>query len=88
MWIRLHQVLLKKEKYHRQKFYILMLFHQTDHLCKLKTKEALTPILVEPQNLFPSTQKSDYLKQPFVYDFQDNFLAENVTHHQRHKLLI
>ena len=65
-----------------------MLFHQADRLCKLKTKEALTPILVELQNLFPSTQKSDHLKQPFVYDFQDNFPAEKVTHHQRHKLLI
>ena len=36
-----------------------MLFHQADHLCKLRTKEALMPILVEPQNLFPSIQKSD-----------------------------
>ena len=65
-----------------------MLFHQADHLCKSKTKEALMPILVELQNLFFSTQKSDHLKQPFVYDFQDNFPAEKVTHHQRHKLLI
>ena len=64
-----------------------MLFNQADHLCKLKTKEALIPILAELQNLFPSTQKSDHLKIPFVYDFQDDFLAEKVTHHQRHKLL-
>ena len=62
LWIRLHQVLLKKEKYHWQKFQILMLFHQADHLCKLKTKEALIPILVELQNLFLSTQKYDHLK--------------------------
>ena len=53
-----------------------MLFHQANRLCKLKTKEALTPILVELQNLFPSTEKSDHLKQPFVYDFQDNFSAD------------
>ena len=65
-----------------------MLFHQADHLCKLKTKGALILILVEHQNLFPSTQNSDHLKQPFVYDFQDNFPAEKVTHHQRHKLVI
>ena len=65
-----------------------MLFHQENRLCKLKTKEALTPIPVELQNLFPFTQKSDHLKQTFVYDFQDNFPAEKATHHQRHKLLI
>ena len=52
LWIRLHQVLLEKEKYHPQKFYILMLFNQADHLSKLKTKEALIPILVELQNFF------------------------------------
>ena len=68
-------------------YYILMLFHQADRLCKLKTKEALLPILVKLQNLFPSTQKSDHLKQPFVYDFQGNFPAEKVTHHQCHELL-
>ena len=88
MCIRLHQVRLKKEKYHRQKFYILMLSHQADRLCKLKTKEVLTLILVELQNLFPSTQISNHSKQPFVYDFQDNFPAEKVNHQQRHKLLI
>ena len=64
------------------------MFHQADHLRKLKTKEALILILVEHQNLFPSTQNCDHLKQLFVYDFQDNFPAEKVTHHQRHKLLI
>ena len=88
LWICLYQVLLKKEKYHWQKFYILMLFHQADRLCKLKTKEALTLIFVDFQNLFPSTHMSDHLKQPIVYDFQDNFPAEKLTHHQRHKLLI
>ena len=65
-----------------------MLFHQADHLCKLKTKEALIPILVELQNLFPSNQKSDHLKQSLLYNLQDNFAAEKVTHHQRPKLLI
>ena len=65
-----------------------MLFHQPDHLCKLKTKGALILTVAEHQNLFPSTPNSDHLKQTFVYDFQDNFLAEKVTHHQRHKLLI
>ena len=53
-----------------------MLFHQADHLCKLKTK-ALIPILAELQNLFPFTQKSDHLKQIFVCDFQDNFPGES-----------
>ena len=65
-----------------------MLLHQADHLCKLKTKEVLIPILVELENLFPSTQKSDHLNQTFVYNFPDNFLAEKVNHQQRHKLLI
>ena len=55
-----------------------MLFHQADDLCKLKIKEALIPILVELQNLFASTQKCDHLKQPFAYDFQDNFPVEKV----------
>ena len=64
-----------------------MLFHQADHLCKLKAKEALIPILVELQNLFSSTQMSDHLKQPFVYDMQDNFPAEKLIYHQWHKLL-
>ena len=64
-----------------------MLFHQEDYLCKLKTKEAIIPILVELQNLFSSTQKSDHLKQPFAYDFEDIFPAEKVTH-QHHKLVI
>ena len=64
-----------------------MLFHQADRLSKLKTKEALIPTLKELQNLFPSIQTSDHLKQPFVYNFQDNFPANKVTHHQRHKLL-
>ena len=59
-----------RRKYHRQKFYILMLLHLADHLCKLKTKQAVIPILVELQNLFSSTRKSDHLKQPFAYDFQ------------------
>ena len=56
-----------------------MLFYQVDYLCKLKTKEvqALIPILVELQNLFFSTQKSDYLKQQFTYDFQGNFSVVN-----------
>ena len=48
----------------RQIFYILMLFHQADHLRKLKTKEALIQILVELRDLFSSTQKSDHLKNP------------------------
>ena len=34
----------------------------------------------------PSTQKSDHLKQPFVYDFQYKFPVEKVTHHQCHIL--
>ena len=65
-----------------------MLFHHTDHLCQSKTKEALTPILVELQNLFSSSQKSDHLKKPFAYNFQVNFPAEKVIHHQHHKLVI
>ena len=83
----LYQILLKKEKYHQQKFCVLMLFHQADHLCKLK-KEALIQILVELQIFFPSTQKSDHLNQPFAYDFPDNLPAEKVIHHQHHKLVI
>ena len=55
-----------------------MLFYQADDLCKLKIKEALIPILVELQNLFSSTQKSDHLKQPFAYNFRDNVPAEKV----------
>ena len=65
-----------------------MLFHQADHLRKLKTKEALIPMLLELQNLFSSPQKSGHLKKSFVYDFQDIFPAEKGTHHQRHKFLI
>ena len=65
-----------------------MLFHLADRLCKLETREALTSILEELQNLVPFTQKSEHLKQPFAYDFQDIFPAEKVTHHQRHKFLI
>ena len=65
-----------------------MLFHQADHVWKLKTEEPLILILVELQNLFSSTPKSGHLKQPFVYDFQVNFPAEKVIHHQPHKLLI
>ena len=65
-----------------------MLFHQADHLSKLKMKETLILIHVEIQNLFFSTQKSDHLKQPFAFDFQDNFPAEKVIHHRHHKLVI
>ena len=65
-----------------------MLFNQTDHLCKLKTKEASISILVELQNLFPSTQKSDHLKQCFAFDFQDHFPAEKVIHYQHLKLVL
>ena len=65
-----------------------MQFYQADHLCKLKTKEALLLILVELKNLFSSNQKSSHLKQTFTYDFQDNFPAEKVIHHQHHKLAI
>ena len=64
-----------------------MLFHQMDHLCKLKTRGPIQ-ILVELKNLYSSTLKCDYLKQPFVYNFQDNFPAENVIYHQNHKRLI
>ena len=65
-----------------------MLFHQEDHLCILKTKEALILVHVKLHNSFSSTQKSDHLKEPFAYNFQDNFPAEKVIHHQHHKLVI
>ena len=58
-----------------------MLFHQTDSSCKSKIKEVLIPILMEPQKLFFSNQKYDHLKQSFADNFQDNFSAEKLIHH-------
>ena len=58
-----------------------MLFHQADHLCKLKTKEALILILVDLRNLFSSTQKSDQLKQPFTLKKASNTKNEEECSH-------
>ena len=58
--------LLKKEKYHQQKFYTLKLFRHVDHLYKSEMKVVLMPILME-------LQMFDHLKQFFVYDFEDSF---------------
>ena len=58
-----------------------MLFHQADHLCKLKTKEALILILVDLRNLFSSTQKSDQLKQPFTLKKASNTKNEEECNH-------
>ena len=63
--------LLKKEMYHQQKFYTLILFRQVDHLYKSEIKEVLIQILVEHQNYFFSIQMFGHLKQLFEHSGVD-----------------
>ena len=70
--IYLYHELFRKGKYHQQKFYIMMLFHQEDHLWKSKTKEVVILTFALLQILFFSNQTFDHLILLLVYNDEDN----------------